>query len=266
MMDVRIFCVDGQTCFCDPKGSLYVKNGEVHMQNLANLIDRVGPKITDIHATLDSHTYNHISFTTHWKDKSGKNPPPFTLVSAEDVENGTFRAAKPSLQSHALKYVKELKKNNRYQLVLWPDHAVIGTLGHTLFPAFEQAVERWSKNNFAYADYITKGSNLLTEHYSAVQADVPDPSDPSTQLNVGLVNTLSEADLILIGGEASSHCISATIRDVVNNFADISYAKKMKILTDCCGPVPGFEQQEQDFFDFCKQHGIELVKSTEVLL
>jgi hypothetical protein len=44
---------------------------------------------------------------------------------------------------------------------------------------------------------VTKGSNMFTEHY-AVFADVPDPKDPSTQLNTPFIE---EADVIIFSGE-----------------------------------------------------------------
>jgi DNA-binding transcriptional ArsR family regulator len=43
------------------------------------------------------------------------------------------------------------------------------------------------KENFKMVDFVTKGSNYWTEHYSAVQADVPDSQDPTTMLNTELI-------------------------------------------------------------------------------
>jgi nicotinamidase-related amidase len=96
-------------------------------------------------------------------------------------------------------------------------------------------------------DYVTKGSNLWTEHYSAVQADVPDPSDPSTQLNTGLIQTLEQADVLIMAGEASSHCVANSIRDISRDFGE-DMMKKCVLLLDCMSPVPGFEQLADDFF------------------
>ena len=79
------------------------------------------------------------------------------------------------------------------------------------------ALTEW-ESRFAFVDYVTKGSNILTEHYSAVQADVPDPSDASTQINTRLIQTLENADLVAIAGEARTHCLANTVRDIADGF------------------------------------------------
>lgn len=266
MMNVQVCLIDPQFDFTCPQGNLFVGGSPGDMTRLATMINRLSTKISDIHVTLDSHVPLHISLPYWWVDKKGNNPPPFTQINVEDIENGTFRATKPSLQAHSLKYVKTLKSNGRYTLTVWPIHCLIGSIGQTIHPEIEDALNKWGRKNFAYPNFVTKGSNILTEHYSAVQADVPDPSDPSTQLNVGLINTLQEADIILFAGEASSHCCSFSLIDVVNNFADIKTAQKIKVLKDGMSPVGGFEAKQDELFAFCAKHGIEVLNSTEVLL
>ncbi len=43
-----------------------------------------------------------------------------------------------------------------------------------------------------------KGTNCLTEMYSALCAEVPIPSDPSTCLNVKLLDRLEKSDKVLL--------------------------------------------------------------------
>lgn len=266
MKNVHLVGIDIQNCFCDPKGSLFVKGADKDSERTAAFIRRLGPKLSDISLTLDSHHYAHIAHGLFWKDRNGNHPNPFTLINVEDVENGTWRAAKPSLQGYALRYVKTLKSNGRYVLCIWPPHAIIGTPGQNIHPVVEEAVKEWCETYFGMPNFLTKGSNILTEHYSAVQADVPDANDPSTQINVEFIKTLQESDIIYLCGQASSHCVFNTLRDVVENFADPKAAQKIKVISDCMSPVPGFEALEQDLWDFCKKYSIDVIKSTEVLI
>ena len=113
-------------------------------------------------------------------------------------------------------------------------------------------------------DFVAKGSNIYTEHYSAVQAEVPDPSDPGTQINIGLIQTLDEADVIAIAGEAGSHCLANTVRDIADNFSDESI-KKLVLLTDATSPVPGFEQNQTDFINEMTARGMQLSTTTEFM-
>jgi nicotinamidase-related amidase len=126
------------------------------------------------------------------------------------------------------------------------------------------ALTEW-ESRFAFVDYVTKGSNIMTEHYSAVQADVPDAADVSTQINARLIKTLENADLVLIAGEARTHCLANTVRDIANNFGDDSFISKLVLLTDASSDIPGFERHAQDFMNEMVGRGMQLSTTTEFL-
>jgi nicotinamidase-related amidase len=115
------------------------------------------------------------------------------------------------------------------------------------------------------ANFVTKGSNPWTEHFSAVQAEVPDPEDPSTQVNVGFIKTLEEPDFILLAGEALSHCLANTGRDIVKNFSDPKYVQKLILLTDASSNVPGFEKYGSDFVSELVALGMQTSTTDKVL-
>ena len=54
-------------------------------------------------------------------------------------------------------------------------------------------------------------------------------------------------DLVAIAGEAGSHCLANTVRDVANNFGDDAYVRRLVLLEDATSPVPGFESLQDDF-------------------
>ena len=54
-MNIQLLIIDPQNDFCDPKGSLFVPGADGDMTRLATMIDRISPKLADIHVTLDSH-------------------------------------------------------------------------------------------------------------------------------------------------------------------------------------------------------------------
>jgi nicotinamidase-related amidase len=114
-------------------------------------------------------------------------------------------------------------------------------------------------------DFILKGINPTTEHYSAVQAEVPDPDDPSTLPNTRLVNTLAAADLVIVAGEALSHCVANTVRDIANLFGPDAI-RKLVLLTDCVSSVPGFENLGADFVRDLKARGMQTALSTELFI
>lgn len=264
MKKVHLVIIDPQVDFCDPNGALYVKGAEKDMERLGAMIENISDKIDDIHVTLDSHNPVHCAHPIFWKDKQGRHPNPFTLITVSDVESGVWTTTRPSLYKHALNYVKQLEKNGRYVCCIWPPHCLIGTPGHCIFPALRKGLDKWT-DQFAIVDYITKGSSMLTEHYSAVVADVVDPNDPSTGINASFLTTLNEADIILLAGEAKSHCLANTVRDCINYFNDDSFVKKLVLLEDATSNVAGFEAMGDQFIQEAVAKGMVLSNTNNPL-
>jgi nicotinamidase/pyrazinamidase len=181
------------------------------------------------------------------------------------LDAGKWTTTQPGTYRRSREYVAALEQNGRYPLCVWPYHCLIGSPGHAVVPELFAALTDW-ESGFAVVDYVTKGSNIWTEHYSAVVADVPDPEDPSTQINTRLIQTLMEADLIFVAGEAGSHCLANTVRDIANNFGDDNYVKKLVLLTDATSPVPGFETYQDDFLREMTARGMQTATTTDFLL
>jgi len=257
MQNVHLLVIDPQYDFCDPTGSLFVPGANEDMERLAGFVGRVKDKLKSIHITLDSHHYVDIAHPIFWVGKDGKHPDPFTIISASDVNAGSWRASDLRCQKRATEYVDKLERNARYPLCIWPPHCLIGSNGAQVCSTLFDAIMEWEKD-FNVVNYVTKGSNPWTEHYSAVQADVPDPEDVTTQLNTGFIQTIEEADVILVAGEASSHCLAHSLRDTAENFSDESSIGKFVLLEDACSPVPGFENLEEDFIKEMGAKGMKI--------
>lgn len=262
---VHLVIIDPQVDFCDPGGALYVRGAEGDVHRLAEMVRRVAPKLDDIHVTLDSHRLIDVAHPVFWKDSGGRHPDPFTIITAADVEMGRWTPTLPGFYRRMLDYVRGLEANGRYPLCIWPPHCLIGSAGHCVMPELREALLGWERQRFAMVDYVTKGSNPWTEHYSAVCADVPDPTDPGTQINTRFIQTLSEADLVAIAGEAGSHCLANTVRDVASNFGDDSAIRRLVLLEDASSPVPGFENLQADFIREMRDRGMQLATTRDFL-
>jgi nicotinamidase-related amidase len=229
------------------------------------LIERIGGDLDAIHVTLDSHHPVDIAHPAWWVDKSGQSPAPFTIISADDVAQGVWRTRDPAEQSAGAEYVRALARSGRYMLVVWPEHCLIGSWGHNVHQDVATALSTWARLRMKQVDYVFKGSNPRTEHYSAIQAEVPDPGDPSTQLNRPLVNALARADRVIIAGEALSHCVASTVRDLMDNFTD-DQIQKLVLLTDCTSSVPGFESLGEKFLHDATARGMQTATSDNLRL
>ncbi|PID56179.1 hypothetical protein CSB45_12430 [candidate division KSB3 bacterium] len=262
--------IDPQNSFCHPSdGELFVPGADKDAVRLAQLIEKLLYEIDAIHVTLDTHHELDVAHPIFWVNDKGEHPAPFTCISREDVLTGVWKPFHPelacppdgTLRDRMIKYVTALETHGRYQLTIWPPHCRIGTPGHNVVEPLRNAFRTWELSRFTAINYIAKGSNIYTEHYSGVQADVPDPQDPSTHLNTALIQALENADTIVFSGEASSHCVANTIRDIVEN-VDEDTVGKCVLLEDAMSPVPGFQQFADDFFQEMIAKGMHIARTT----
>lgn len=286
-MKVHLIVVDPQNDFCvaddghGNKGSLVVPGGKEDMQRVAAMIERLGNKLDDIHVTLDSHQGIGIERPLWWKRvPDGVPPAPFTILGIHpdgkrivkfnadakglhptDEEYTTylpsFRDKGGPTDKGSFGYLKALAAKGRYPHVVWPVHCVVGTWGWSIVPELSAALVKWEQSCFARINYVVKGNNAFTEHFSGVQAEVPDPKDPTTQINTKLIQTLEEADIIAVTGEALSHCVANTGRDIAANFSNAEYLRKMVLLTDASSNVSGFEHFGDAFMKEMKAKGMQ---------
>ena len=288
-MKTHMLIIDPQNDFCNPNGALFVPGADQDAVRLAATISRLTKKIDDIHVTLDSHRLIDVAHPIFWVNSAGKHPNPFTIISEEDVVNGVWTTTNPGWKQKGLDYVKALTLNGRYPLCIWPAHCMIGDTkeieikdrsgnpvivdgqkltvgfsGHSVEYHVAEALMQWQEARFGVVNYCVKGSNLFTEHYSALQADVPDPADPTTQINTDLLYVLQNADEIVISGEALSHCVANTITDIANNFGEENI-KKFILLQDCCSNVPGFENLGTTFVNDMRARGMQVTTSVDYL-
>lgn len=265
---IRLMTIDPQNDFCiatgsgGEKGALVVAGAADDMNRLGGFITKNAKRISDIDCSVDSHQYIHIAHPIFWVNSKGEHPTPFTIISAADVRNGVWRSYNPKWQARAQAYVDSLEANKRYILCIWPPHCLIGSWGHSIVPSVHAAMVAWERDTFNRVNFIAKGSNLFTEHYSAVQADVPDDSDPSTKLNTTLIDALGDSDEILITGEALSHCVASTITDIADTFGD-DKVKKFTFLEDTASSVTGFEKLGQDFVKNMIKRGMKVTTTKD---
>ncbi|MCB1825728.1 MAG: hypothetical protein KDJ54_14545 [Candidatus Competibacteraceae bacterium] len=264
-MRLEFLIVDPQNDFSDaPGAALPVTGAGADAERLARLLERLRDRIDGIHVTLDTHQLLDIAHPMFWVDDAGRQPTPFTQISVADVENGIWRAYDGHAQQRALAYVRALRDNGRYQLTIWPPHCLIGTWGHNVMPVVAETLRAWEEAKFARVDYVIKGHNPWTEHYSAVQADVPDPADPGTQINRRLIQVLENADVVALSGQALSHCVANTVRDIADQF-DQASIHKLVLIEDTSSPVPGFEALAQQFVTDMRRRGMKTARAADFL-
>ncbi|MGQ5522005.1 hypothetical protein ACUHMQ_01965 [Chitinimonas sp. PSY-7] len=262
----HLLIIDPQNDFCDiPGAALPVPGANADLNRVAALVARLESHIDAIHVTLDSHNPLDIAHPAWWQNAVGELPAPFTVISEADVAGGLWQVRDPVKQVTSLAYVKTLAERGRYQLMVWPEHCLIGSWGHSVHAGLFDALIHWGRKQLKTVNYVGKGQNPATEHYSAIQAEVPSVDDPATQSNQDLLGRLAQADTILVVGEALSHCVASTVRDIAD-YLGAAQIGKLVLLTDCMSPVQGFEQAGTAFIAEMAGRGVRIQKSSDISL
>ena len=275
----QLLIIDPQNDFCDLPAAyrpidpltgaaampaLPVAGAHADMLRVAQFIGDAGARLGEITVTLDSHHQVDIAHPTFWRRGDGGEVAPFTPITAAQVRTGAFQPRDAAALPRTLAYLDELEARGRYVLMVWPVHCEIGSWGHDVHADVRDAYNRWERMLLRNVRKIAKGENPWTEHYSAIQAEVPDPQDEHTRLNTGLLAALDRAALLFIAGEAGSHCVRATTEHIVAHWPG-GRPERIVLLTDCMSPVAGFEDQQAAFLDEMRARGVRTMSSTQAL-
>ncbi|MEW6143782.1 MAG: isochorismatase [Thermodesulfobacteriota bacterium] len=294
---VSLIIVDAQNTFCIPGFELFVggRTGRGAVDDntrLCEFIYRNAGLITEIAPTMDTHQAIQIFHAIFFVNDKGEHPAPYTLISIGDIEEGKWKFNgriagslaydEDYIKRHLLHYTKELRKSGKYQLTVWPYHAMLGGIGHALVSSVEEAVFFHTIARYSQPDIHVKGDHPLTEHYSVLGPEVetgPDGQPLSLRTeslfqkpaaSESIYGKLSEFDAVIIAGQAKSHCVAWTIADLLKKVmaGDASHVEKIYLLEDCTSPVvvPGVidytEDADKAFAEFSAA-GMHVVRSTD---
>ena len=269
-----LFVIDAQIGFCHPKASLYVPGAEADMDRLAEFIYRNVSDLDALYFSFDTHSCFQIFFPAFWLNANQEHPAPFTIITAQEVAQGKWRAVREP--EFALQYLRQLEATGKYQLCIWPYHTMMGSVDHALAPVLFESALFHAQATGRETFWQVKGRAPLTENYSVFAPEITKLITADTQLKVGsfnveLLNKLMRYDRIYIAGEASSHCVRFTIADLVQQLmsVDRSLLTKLYILQDCMSPVPAIPNvvdfpalATQALAEFAAL-GVNIVKSTD---
>ena len=281
-MKVGLIVIDGQKDFVEG-GNLAVTGGNKALSNVAKMIKRVKGDLFSIDCTMDAHHRHHIGHSRMWVNAKGENPPPYiTQMKPADVigTGAIWRAANIAWQARQQKYIEDLSKRNdqreslgllRIDHTIWTDHCLIGTDGMSLQADLYAAICEWEDLKNRPANKTTKGSFIFAEHFSVFKAEVPDPSEPSTDVNMSLITELNKLDMLAWCGLAEDYCLMNSFIDFILQLSGNdpttakNIAKKMIFLEDGTAAVGAVPALKQTFHDFLSKWGVS-VETTDSFL
>lgn len=253
--------IDVQQDFMD-NGALGVPGAHGDVERMTKFIYNNMDKISNIAVSIDTHTPHQIFHPCWWVDENGNNPAPYTAITLADLDAGKWRAVISPAASR--EYVKHLEQDGKKTLVIWSYHCIQGTSGCALENQFANMIYFHSVAKKTVVKRLVKGTDPLSEMYGIIKPEY----DTKNYINLEFLNQLETYDKIVIAGEAKSHCVLETIKQILEHFAGrTEITRKIYILSDCMSSIPGFEQSTEDAFNnFVSVYGVNIVKSTDPIL
>src|SRR6266487_6800687 len=267
---IAVILVDYQHDFVDPTGTLYVPGSQQDVARFLTWFYANAHRITSLYASLDTHLPFQIFYSSWWKNpQTGEHPQPFTPITVDDVTNMRWV---PIIQPNwSIRYVHQLQEQARKDLMIWPYHTMEGTLGHMLVSPISEAIAWHSAARNTQPTYVVKGQTRRTEYYGIFGPEVFDPEDASSALNVALLEEIMSHHRVYIAGEAKSHCVLESTRQLVGHFANRpELLGRWNILRDCTSsvehPTIDFDALAEEEMAALKQMGVNLVLSTDPVM
>ena len=260
---IAVILVDYQYDFVDPAGSLPVPGAREDIQRFLHWFYDNAQRITTIYASMDTHLPRHIFFSSWWKDRKGNFAPEYQQITASDVENGVW--IPQYYPDWSRQYVQTLRDHAQKILMIWPYHCMEGTQGHALAPAISEAITWHSAARQTQPNFIVKGRTERTEYYGIFGAEVTDPTDPDSYMNEQLLDGIWSHDRVYVAGEAKSHCVLETERQLLKQPAHI---QKLYFLRDCTSSIRtphDFEQETEAALQRMQADGVHMVKSHDAI-
>ena len=281
-----VLAVDIQNTFCIPDFELFVAGrsgtGAVDdSRRLCKFLYRNLGEITQIFPSLDTHHAMQVFHAIWLVDEHGNHPDPYTLVSAQDVAAGRWQMNAAVAEAlgidvdyadrHLSYYTRRLAEGGKYDLTIWPYHAMLGGIGHALVSAVEEAIFFHGLARYSNPEFQVKGDNPLTEHYSMLGPEVTEGPDGDRLggKNARLIEKLLTFDAVVVAGQAKSHCLAWTIDDLLaHDDARERLAERTYLLEDCTSPVvvPGvvdYTDEAEAAFERYAAAGMHVVRSTD---
>ncbi|REJ77135.1 MAG: nicotinamidase [Acidobacteria bacterium] len=293
-LGVTLLLVDLQRDFCLAEGALFVagRSGDAAIADTVRTCEflyRNAASISRVVCTLDTHLPQQIFFPSFWRGSDGGEVEAGRVVTAEQVESGEMAPREELaawlcdgdfdwLRRQCLDYCRRLEEQSRQQLFLWPEHCLLGSSGHALVGVVQEARLFHAYLRSVPAPLVPKGSDPLTEHYSVFAPEVRRnvDGDELGERNQALLDELLSQDLVVVAGQAASHCVRASVDDLLDEIerraeGDEAVRERMSraivVLEDCTSAVvvPGadFTEAAEEALGRWRDAGVRIASSSQ---
>lgn len=240
--------------------------------------------ITTMAPTMDTHLWGQIFHPPWLVDEKGNHPDPYgptgpVLIPHDQVAKGKwkFNAALANavlpfvakdklgeaytyLNNYTAHYTRTLSaggSTGKFDLMVWPFHAMLGGIEHALLPSLHELIFFHSCVRNAERRTQIKGGEPRSENYNPLEVEVTQDQNgnPVGQVNTAFLKLITDHDYLITDGFASSHCFKWFMDYLVKKIQaqDPAMVKKVYIRKYATAPVPIVIPGVVDFPDIAEK-------------
>ena len=278
---VCLLVVDAQNTFCTPGFELFVagRTGTGALDDSRRLCAFLYHHlnvVTQTVVTLDTHQAFQIFHAPFLVDAEGRHPirtrssPPTTSrrAAGASIPPPAELLGLDRADEHLAAYVETLAAGGKYDLTIWPFHAMLGGIGHALVSAVEEALFFHAIARRVADALRDQGRQPADRALLGARAGGAAGADGERlgERNNALVEYLAGFDAVLVAGQAKSHCVAWTVEDLLADVPEL--APRLYLLEDCTSPVvvPGavdYSDDAHEAFARFAEAGAHVVRSTD---
>jgi len=253
--------IDNENSFDQPGASLYVPGADKSAEIAAKFFDKNREVIKKIINSFDKHGRKHIFYSMWWTDPLGNHPADFTEITYPDVQDKKWIPC--FYPGWSINYAKTLGS-----FTIWPIHCSENEIGSEMYPVLAEAIARHSVFHHAKPLNLEKGQPEITEFYGMFGAEVVDPQDPRTRINVKLMKYISGFDISFWFGQEAGHCVKRSLEQYITwcSIHNPQAISKMRYVSDCINRLdlgPEYNKMIDDSIGAMVQKGMKIVKSND---
>jgi len=200
-------------------------------------------------------------------NSEGQHPEPFIQIHLEDVFSGTWQVINIDWYTIVVQYLKFLQEQGK-SLTIWPPHCIVGSSGHAICPVVNEAIIKWEMEFNWSAVRLLKGLSQDSDQFSIFHPVFASLADRKEAID--LASKFAESDLLLVCGEAASHCVIESLESYYSiceryQLRELGTHRQVILLTDATSSVPGYEEETQKRLDKLQEKGLLFSTVKEIL-
>jgi hypothetical protein len=235
-------------------------------------------KYAGVAYSMDSHSPQHVSYDTYWRDSNG-NPLDLSkagnacMMVLEDEQKAVFKALgfdangivelgyyRPKFDPlDAVAYFKHLQATGQGNIWVFVVHCKLGTDGTNLHPLFAECLSFMEGALSMSSTTIFKGHISSTDWFGPLEACRPDPNHPQGGFQKDVIDFFQQFKFVDFVGIAEDFCDYFMKKQTIDYLSGTDNLSKLRFVLDGTAAIVPNDPKVIAQNENARQNGVSLI-------